>query len=61
MRLKAHREAANNCALQYNGRLTRRQARARAPRAARIARIVFCRQAIPFLQALSPDLIVNGK
>lgn len=26
-----------------------------------MARIVFYRQAIPFLQALTPDLIVNGK
>lgn len=32
-----------------------------APPGGGLARIVFYRQAIPFLQALSPDLIVNGK
>jgi hypothetical protein len=32
-----------------------------APPGPGLARIVFYRQAIPFLQAISPDLIVNGK
>lgn len=32
-----------------------------APPPPGLARIVFYRQAIPFLQALSPDVIVNGK